>query len=173
MQEIKKNLINVFYHLGYIEIGIFLAIFVLFLLIFILTLFSYQKKILFTFLFILSFFVLFSTPFVIQIAMDKGFYKTLISYNKASPLQYANAFLIDMDVKNIGKKDISKCLVSVNVYHPSKNTLEKLKNLIQPKAIFKHMIFTALKTNQTKNFVVMIDRYYYRNYPYKISVNCH
>lgn len=173
MEEMKKNLLDVFYHLSYIEIGIFLFIFILFLLVFMLTLLSYPKKIIFPCLFILSFLILLSTPFVIKFVINDGLYKTQILYNKASPLQYANAFLVDMDIKNIGKKEISKCLLSVNVHHSNKNILEKLKNFIRPQATFKYLVQKRIPINQTKNVVVMIDKYYYRKYPYRLSVDCH
>lgn len=173
MEEIKKNLLDVFYHLGYIEIGMFLFIFILFLLVFMLTLLSYPKKIIFPFLFILSFLILLSTPFVIKTIMNDGFYKTQIHYNKASPLQYANAFLVDMNIKNIGKKEILKCLLTVNVYHSNKNTIEKLKNFIRPQVTFKYLIQKKIPVNQTKNIVVMIDKYHYRKYPYHLSMDCH
>ncbi|PAF53077.1 hypothetical protein BKH42_07800 [Helicobacter sp. 13S00482-2] len=172
MEELKNNLIYVFYHLGYIEFTLFLIIFLLFLLLFMLSLLAYPKKIIFPLLFILSFVVLFSTPFLIQTAMTKGFYKIQISYNKISPLHYADAFLIDMDITNIGKRNISKCLVKINVYNKSKNKLQRLKNLAQPRAIFKRMIFKHIRINQTKNIVLMIDKYPYRNYPYETSVDC-
>lgn len=173
MEEIKKNLLDVFYHLGYIEIGTFLFMFVLFLLVFMLTLLSYPKKIISPFLFILSFLILLSAPFVIKVIINDGFYKTQIFYNKASPLQYANAFLIDIDIKNIGKMEISKCFLSVNVYRSNKNTLEKLKNFIHPQATFKYLVQKKIPVNQTKNITLMIDKYYYRKYPYDLNVNCH
>lgn len=173
IEEIKKNLLDVFYHLGYVEIGIFLFIFVLFLLVFMLTLISYPKKIISPFLFILSFLILLSTPFVIKVIINEGIYKTQIFYNKAAPLQYANAFLIDIDIKNIGKTEISKCLLSVDVYHSNKNTLQKLKNFVRPQATFKYLVQKKIPINQTKNIVVMIDKYYYRKYPYHLSINCH
>lgn len=173
MEEIKKNLLDVFHHLGYIEVGIFLFIFVLFLLVFMLTLLSYPKKIISPFLFIFSFLILLSAPFIIKVIVNDGFYKTQIFYNKASPLQYANAFLVDINIKNTGKLEISKCLLSVNVYHSNKNIIEKLKNFIRPQATFKHLIQEKIPVNQTKNIVVMIDKYYYRKYPYGLSINCH
>lgn len=173
MEEIKKNLLNVFYHLGYVEIGIFLFVFVLFLLFFMLTLLSYPKKIISPFLFILSFLILLSTPFVIKFIINDGFYKTQISYNKVAPLQYANAFLVDIDIKNIGKREILKCLLSVDVYHSNNNAIEKLKNFIRPQATFKYLVQKKIPINQTRNVVVMIDKYYYRKYPYHLSVDCH
>ncbi|PAF43062.1 DUF2393 family protein [Helicobacter sp. 11S03491-1] len=173
MQEIKNSFLMVFHRLGYLELGLFLGIFIVFLIIFTLGLWFYPKKILSNFLFLLSFLTLISPPFVLQYLMQEKIYKIHISYHKVSPLVYADAFLVDVDVQNIGKATINKCLVSINVSGvKNKNWLARIKNAMYPQKVFTHLFRTKIKVNQTQHLLFMFDNYDYKNNPYTLNIDC-
>ncbi|PAF52272.1 DUF2393 family protein [Helicobacter sp. 13S00477-4] len=173
IEEIKDLLLMVFYRLSYIEIGLFLFIFIIFMLIFGLGLVFYTKKILSSILFLLAFVVLFSPPFVIRYLMQEKLYKVEVSYNRASPLEYTDSFFIDMDIKNIGKLDIHKCFVKVNVLRSGDRLAVVLRNLFFAEKSFLRSISSVIKPNQSEHFVIVIDDYHYRHQPYKVYLNCY
>lgn len=173
MSKIIHPFWEVFNHIGLTEIAIFAVLFLLFLLFFILGMATFKKKIFPKIFFLIAFLMIFSSPFVIKNAMQNKLYKTEIIYNKAYPLHYTDSFFIDMDIKNIGRKEIKKCLVDIQVFHQEKKLADKIKNFLQPIKIFHYPIEGIIKINQTKKFTIMLDNYPYRGYPYKVYTNCY
>ncbi|PAF44858.1 hypothetical protein BJI48_02415 [Helicobacter sp. 11S02596-1] len=172
MSEIKNLILMEFHRLTSIEIVLFLAIFVIFIFIFTLGLVWHSKRFLPTFLFLLSFVILFSSPFLIRYVMKEKIYKIEVSYQRSSPLQYANAFLIDMDIKNLGMKNIHQCIVKIDIHKNATNTFNRFKNMFFPTKSFKHFINEAIPTHQSRHFVIMIDDFYDKHSPYKVSTDC-
>ncbi|WP_095296810.1 DUF2393 family protein [Helicobacter sp. 12S02232-10] len=172
IQEIKALFLTVFHRLGPIEIVLFLSIFVVFIFVFTLGLIWHSKRLFAQFCFLLSFVILFSSPFLIKYLMQEKIYKIQISYYRSSPLQYADTFLVDMDIKNLGKKDINKCIVKVDIFRKGTDFMNRLKNIFYPEKSFTHLIEEKIRINQTHHFLIMIDDFYYKTAPYKVGTDC-
>lgn len=172
MYEIGDLFLLVFYRLSYIELGIFFGIFVCFLLFFILGLVFYSNKFLLGILFSLSFLILFSSPFIVKYLMQEKLYKIQVTYNKAAPLEYTDTFFIDMNIKNIGKKTLYRCLVNINILGTKISLFKNFKYFIYPQKVFSQVLERKISVNETQHFLVMFDDFYHKNSPYEIQVNC-
>lgn len=172
MHEIGNLFLLVFHRLGFIEILIFFGFFACFLLFFILGIAFYSKRFLSAMLFLISFLLLFSPPFAIKYLMQEKLYKIQVTYAKAAPLQYTDTFFIDMNIKNIGRKTLHRCLVHINVLEAKTGLLQRFRDFIYPQKVFSQLLTQKININETQHFLVMFDDFHYKDNPYEVQVNC-
>ncbi|PAF47801.1 hypothetical protein BKH46_02920 [Helicobacter sp. 12S02634-8] len=172
IHEVKKHFLAIAGQLGAIEIALFVGIFVIFVLIFILGVAWRANKPARSVLFLLSFLILFSTPFVLSYLMQEKIYKIQTTYYQAKPMQYADGFLVDMDITNIGKRSIKQCIVRIEVFHNQNRWIDKLKNMLWAQESFVYHLTQKIPVHHTQHFIVMIDGYGFKHKPYKVGTSC-
>lgn len=147
-------------HITIYDFMIFAFIFIIFIIIFLLGILS--KRWIKIILLSISFILFISLPFLTIFIMHNYINKVDFKLDNAKKLVYVNAFFIDGEIINKGKKDIKQC--NINIYI-NKNHLFQNPEY---KIVFQDL---KLKKNETFKFDKMIDNFSYDNYK-KILIYC-
>lgn len=117
---------------------------------------------------LLAFLVFVCIPVGMYYASQSFFYKTQTNYRMNKPLEYAPAYFVDVDVKNIGTKEIGKCVYILRAIRNPKYPKNQILNFFSPLHTYRYEFKTSLKVGQTQNFKATFNEFDYKYYESKL-----
>ena len=154
------------------SLATFASCFLLFLILFALGVYCFKRRFLPSFLFLLAFGVLLSTPFVIAFGSKLFFYKVEVLRQDSKPLAYSPSFLVDMAFKNRGKMAFKQCMLAVIVERKPQNIKNQILDFIKPLHRVGMLIDAPIKVGESFEIQTILP-FKYRKAPYKIMLDCH
>lgn len=117
---------------------------------------------------LLAFLVFFATPVGMYYVSQEFFYKTQANYRMNKSLEYAPAYFVDAEIKNIGKREIGKCVYVLNVIRNPIYPKNKILNFFSSLHTYRYEFDTSLKAGQTQNFKTTFNDFDYKHYESKV-----
>lgn len=115
---------------------------------------------------LLAYLVFFSIPVGMYYVSQHFLYKTQVNYRMNKSLEYAPAYFVDADVKNIGTREIGKCVYVLKAIRNPLYPKNKILNFFSPLHTYTYEFKTSLKVGQTQNFKTTFndfDHHYYES----------
>lgn len=171
MQDYKILIQNFFDTFAFYEIALMSALFVVFLLFFMLGLLLRGRKFFPKFFFFLSVVLFIGTPFLLQFCMQRVLYKTDVEVLQSKRLEYIDSFFVQANIKNIGFAPFSLCEVSVDILHDG---LLKPLSAIYPKHHYTQTIPLILTPGQSQEFQLIFNDFTPTlPFDYALYIDCH
>ncbi|WP_394968180.1 DUF2393 family protein [uncultured Helicobacter sp.] len=171
MQDYITLIQDFFDTFAFYEIGLMGALFIIFVLFFMLGLLLRGRRFISKFFFFLSFILFVGAPFLLQFCMQHFLYKTDIHILQSKRLEYINAFFIQAKVTNTGFAPFITCEVSVDILHDG---FLKPLSRVYPKKHYKQTIPLQLQPNQSDEFQLIFDNFTPTPpFDYTLYIDCH
>lgn len=117
---------------------------------------------------LLAFLVFFSIPVGMYYVSQIYFYKTQVTYRMNKSLEYAPAYFVDGDVKNLGVREIGKCIYVLKAIRNPAYPKNKILNFFSPLHTYRYEFKAPLKVGQTQNFKATFNEFDYKYYESKV-----
>lgn len=117
---------------------------------------------------LIAFAIFFAIPVLMYYFSQDYLYKTSTQYAMNKPLEYAPAFFVDGVVKNIGHREIGKCIYTIEVYRNPAYPKNKILNFFTPLYKIKYEFKTSIKVGQSQNFKHTFNNFKAKHYKTKI-----
>ncbi|STQ86600.1 DUF2393 domain-containing protein [Helicobacter muridarum] len=179
----KEKIIIFFSHLHTYDLLLFASLLMLSLCFMFLSFIAFRYKIISVALFFIGFVAVICLPFVMRYIMDEIFYKIDIKVQYDRILRYSDIYKYNATITNIGKRNISGCIISHNILYETQNQslINKYKNMllnyIKPKKTYMKNIPMDLKVGQSLDVSLQsqefIDEYPYRDQKHETKIECY
>ena len=165
----KEKLLVFLHTLTIYDFIYFGMVFVLFVILILLTLYTRKKLSISLFILLLSLLEISLAPTIGYKYFHNFLYSKQIKLTKVKKLHFVKAVLVEGNIKNTSKFDFSKCDISIKVI---KDTHNKYKNFILQFKPIKTKIITLkdIKKNADVNFKVLIEPFNYKK-DFNISIS--
>ncbi|MDD6056440.1 MAG: DUF2393 family protein [Helicobacteraceae bacterium] len=152
MQTYINKLISISHYFSMPDYLVLIAIFLIILLIFLISV-AFRASALISFLFFFVSGVLyFGSPFIYQQIQEKDLKKIEFSLKHNQALTYDNSYFIEGSIKNIGKLDFRGCSIRVNFIPQHAKALDKIRYKIRPRYLEIKEYKTPLKKGESMEF---------------------
>lgn len=112
--------------------------------------------------------IFFAIPVLMYYYSQEYLYKTSTQYAMNKPLEYAPAFFVDGIVKNIGHREIGKCVYVIEAYRNPAYPKNKILNFFTPLYTLKYEFKAPLKVGQSQNFKHTFNNFKAKYYETKV-----
>ncbi|GMB90896.1 DUF2393 domain-containing protein [Helicobacter ailurogastricus] len=116
---------------------------------------------------------MFGAPIAVRYVLEQQLFKIQTHIQEAFSFTYTNAFIAKVHVKNVGRLSINQCVLRLDVLRPSHNRLQAYLH----QWVFEHTYTQTFKVflapGQTKDLVMDIEAYPYKQTPFNLSVSCY
>lgn len=171
MQDYIALIQNFFDTFAFFEIGFMGALFVVFVLFFMLGLLLRGRRFISKFFFFLSAMLFVAAPFGLQFCMQHLLYTTQIEVIQSKRLEYIDSFFVQAKVTNIGFVPFSLCEVSVDIPHDG---ILKPLSTIYPKHHYKQIIPMHLAPGESQEFQLIFNDFTPTlPFEYTLYIDCH
>ncbi|WP_033760280.1 DUF2393 family protein [Helicobacter pylori] len=114
-----------------------------------------------------------SMPFVLKFLLTQTIYPIETRILHANPLNYSNAFSLQVGVKNISKFSLNKCFLRLEVLKNPHNFVEERAFKLFVKKSYEKTFKEKILPKESKVFSFFIDNYpYLKTAPYQVSSFC-
>ncbi|WP_033772262.1 DUF2393 family protein [Helicobacter pylori] len=114
-----------------------------------------------------------SMPFVLKFLLTQAIYPIETRILHANPLNYSNAFSLQVGVKNISKFSLNKCFLRLEVLKNPHNFVEERAFKLFVKKSYEKTFKEKILPEESKVFSFFIDNYpYSKTAPYQVSSFC-
>ncbi|WP_033603577.1 DUF2393 family protein [Helicobacter pylori] len=114
-----------------------------------------------------------SMPFVLKFLLTQAIYPIETRILHANPLNYSNAFSLQVEVKNISKFSLNKCFLRLEVLKNPHNFVEERAFKLFVKKSYEKTFKEKILPKESKVFSFFIDNYpYSKTAPYQVSSFC-
>ncbi len=114
-----------------------------------------------------------SMPFVLKFLLTQAIYPIETRILHANPLNYSNAFSLQVEVKNISKFSLNKCFLRLEVLKNPHNFVEERAFKLFVKKSYEKTFKEKILPEESKVFSFFIDNYpYSKTAPYQVSSFC-
>ncbi|CAK00103.1 DUF2393 family protein [Helicobacter acinonychis] len=114
-----------------------------------------------------------SMPFVLQFLLTQAIYPIETRILHANPLNYSNAFSLQVEVKNNSKFSLNKCFLRLEVLKNPHNFVEERAFKLFVKKSYTKTFKEKILPKESKVFSFFIDNYpYLKTAPYQVSLFC-
>lgn len=175
----KEKILSFFSYFHWYDIILSSAFLLLAMCFIFLSFIAFRKKFISIPLFLLGFIMMLALPFIIRYCMEERFYKIEIERAYDGVYNYSDVYQYIATVTNVGKRNISGCVVSHQIlYDVSKESgINKYKymllNYVKPKRTYNKDIPMDLKVGQSIEISEVMEDYPYRGEPYITRVECY
>ncbi len=112
-------------------------------------------------------------PFVLKFLLTQAIYPIETRILHANPLNYSNAFSLQVEVKNISKFSLNKCFLRLEVLKNPHNFVEERAFKLFVKKSYEKTFKEKILPKESKVFSFFIDNYpYSKTAPYQVSSFC-
>ncbi len=112
-------------------------------------------------------------PFVLKFLLTQTIYPIETRILHANPLNYSNAFSLQVGVKNISKFSLNKCFLRLEVLKNPHNFVEERAFKLFVKKSYEKTFKEKILPKESKVFSFFIDNYpYSKTAPYQVSSFC-
>ncbi|WP_394953847.1 DUF2393 family protein [uncultured Helicobacter sp.] len=171
MQDYVALIQNFFDTFAFYEIGIMSALFVVFILFFMLGLLLRGRRFSSKLFFFLSIVLFIGAPFLLQFCMQHLLYKTDVEVLQSKRLEYIDSFFVQANVSNVGFAPFSLCEVSVDILHDG---ILKFLSPIYPKHHYKQIVPLHLKPSQSQEIQLIFNNFTPKlPFEYTLYIDCH
>ncbi len=114
-----------------------------------------------------------SMPFVLKFLLTQTIYPIETRILHANPLNYSNAFSLQVEVKNISKFSLNKCFLRLEVLKNPHNFVEERAFKLFVKKSYEKTFKEKILPKESKVLSFFIDNYpYSKTAPYQVSSFC-
>ncbi len=114
-----------------------------------------------------------SMPFVLKFLLTQAIYPIETRILHANPLNYSDAFSLQVGVKNISKFSLNKCFLRLEVLKTPHNFVEERAFKLFVKKSYEKTFKEKILPKESKVFSFFIDNYpYSKTAPYQVSSFC-
>ncbi|WP_033760820.1 DUF2393 family protein [Helicobacter pylori] len=114
-----------------------------------------------------------SMPFVLKFLLTQTIYPIETRILHANPLNYSNAFSLQVEVKNLSKFSLNKCFLRLEVLKNPHNFVEERAFKLFVKKSYEKTFKEKILPEESKVFSFFIDNYpYSKTAPYQVSSFC-
>lgn len=117
---------------------------------------------------LLAYLVFFSIPVGMYYVSQLYFYKAQITYKMNKSLEYAPSYFVDADVKNVGKREIGKCVYILNAIRNPAYPRNQILNFFSPLHTYRYEFDVTLKVGESQNFKTTFNDFDYKHYESKV-----
>ncbi len=112
-------------------------------------------------------------PFVLKFLLTQAIYPIETRILHANPLNYSNAFSLQVEVKNISKFSLNKCFLRLEVLKNPHNFVEERAFKLFVKKSYEKTFKEKILPKESKVFSFFIDNYpYSKTASYQVSSFC-
>ncbi len=171
--NLKALLLDVSLHITFVEMGIFMLGFLVFVLVVFVALIFWHNRLVFFIASILEVCILASIPFGMAFVVRHYIFPIDILSSHLNPLTYTTGFSFKFEFKNKSKHNIKECVFSVVALREEKTKGDKIRNIFLPLGSGSASIKLDLKPHQSYVWSGIIDGYNFPNQSYKTALDCH
>jgi len=154
----------------YIGLGV---VFLLFLLLFFISIMARKKPIVATIIGFMSLVILFFGPLISKIALDMSVRKSEILELKTKQLQYVNSLLVNAKIKNRGLVTFNECDIKIKIIKKSNNKIKAIKYRLKPLKKYTYNKKVNLAPSSQVPIKIIIDDFKVKlPYELKITSQC-